>query len=261
MYFRKSGVMNNFDTIASWSGGKDSCLALFRAIKSGVKIKYLLNFISREYKRCCFHGIESKLIQLQAEALGIALVQKEVSADMQKYEEEFKEAVNELKKKGINKMVFGDIYLLDHASWVERVCSELNIEPLEPLWDYRTEQLIEEFLTFGFKAMIVSCKADPMGKEYIGRFIDKQLITELKARGVCPCGENGEFHTFVTDGPLFRNRIEILESEPILKEGFWKHWFLDIKNYRVIEKSRTGEGSLGDLPFGKAGIPGTVSQR
>ncbi|MDP2923800.1 MAG: diphthine--ammonia ligase [Candidatus Omnitrophota bacterium] len=232
--------MNNL-AIASWSGGKDSCLALFRAIKSGIKIKYLLNFISREYKRCCFHGIESKLIDLQAQCLGISLVQKEVTPDMKKYEEEFKEAVTELKGKNINKMVFGDIYLLDQMNWVERVCADLGITPIEPLWNNPASNLVREFIDSGFKSIIVSAKADVSGENFIGRVIDEKLVRELEERKICPCGENGEFHSFVIDGPIFKNRIEILESKPILKGGFWKHWFLDIKKYRVVEKIQTGE--------------------
>jgi diphthamide synthase (EF-2-diphthine--ammonia ligase) len=79
---------------------------------------------------------------------------------------------------------------------------------------------------------VVSCKADILGKDFIGRLFDKDLLQELKMKNICPCGENGEFHTFVIDGPIFKRRIEILESEPVLKEGFWRHWFLDIKTYK-----------------------------
>ena len=91
--------------------GKDSCLACYKAMKSGYRVGYLLNFISNQYKRCCFHGIEADLLDLQAELTGIPLIQKEVSSDMEKYETEFKEAVSEIKPKGIQGMVFGDIYL------------------------------------------------------------------------------------------------------------------------------------------------------
>lgn len=224
--------MNAVRSIASWSGGKDSCLAAYRAMQQGYKIESLLNFISRESKRGCFHGIESKLLRLQAERIGIPLSQHEVSPDMQKYEAEFKEAVNGFISRGTQAMVFGDIYLLEHENWVKRVCDELKITPVEPLWNDAPEKIIEEFLRLGFKAIIVSCKADVMGKEFIGRSIDHDLIPELKARGVCPCGENGEFHTLVVDGPLFKKPIEILESGAVLKEGFWTHWFLDIKKYR-----------------------------
>ncbi|MFA6282341.1 MAG: diphthine--ammonia ligase [Candidatus Omnitrophota bacterium] len=240
--------------ISSWSGGKDSCFALYKALKSGIEIKYLLNFMSREHKRCCFHGIESKLIELQADCLGIPLVQKGVTPDMKKYEEEFKEAVIELKNKGISKMVFGDIYLLDQFNWVERVCKDLAITPIEPLWNNSASSLVREFIAAGFKSVIVSAKDDVLGRNFIGKIIDESLVREFEERKICPCGENGEFHSFVIDGPIFKNRIEILESEPILKEGFWRHWFLDIKKYRVVEKIRTGEGSPGE-------IPGTVPQR
>lgn len=223
--------MDNVAAISSWSGGKDSCFACYKAMQQGYDVKLLLNFISRESKRGCFHGIEGGLLKFQADLIGIPLAQKEVSPDMKKYEEEFKAAVTELRGKDIGSMVFGDIYLLEHQSWIERVCKDLNIHPLEPLWNNSPDNIIDEFIDLGFKAIIVSCKADIMGREFLGRYIDKELVGELKKRGICPCGENGEFHTLVVDGPIFRKPIKILEAEPIIKEGFWKHWFLDIKKY------------------------------
>ena len=224
--------MDNLKAISSWSGGKDSCLACYKALRQGYRVEYLINFISRESRRGCFHGLEGRLLEFQAKQIGIPLVQYEVSPDMQKYEEEFKAAVTKLKGNDIGSMVFGDIYLLEHQSWVERVCSELGIKALEPLWNNDPGKIIEEFLSLGFKAIIVSCKADVMGKEFIGRHIDLKLIDELAQRGVCPCGENGEFHTLVVDGPLFKKPIEIVESQVIIKESFWTHWFLDIKKFR-----------------------------
>lgn len=221
--------MNSLNTISSWSGGKDSCLACYRAIKQGYQIKHLLNFISREYRRCCFHGIEADLLKLQADLVGIPLIQKEVTADMKEYEKEFKDAVKGIKS--AEAMVFGDIYLDEHKDWVDRVCADINIKPVEPLWNESALKLVDEFVDLGFKAMIVSCQADKFGKDFMGRIIDKKLIKELVDRGICPCGENGEFHTLVIDGPMFKRKINILESEPVLKEGFWKYWFLDIKKY------------------------------
>ncbi len=223
--------MDNLAVISSWSGGKDSCLACYKAMQQGYQIKYLLNFISRESRRGCFHGIASDLIKLQADLIGIPLVQKETTADMQKYEEEFKEAVLELKAKDINNMVFGDIFLLEHINWVERVCKEIGITPIEPLWNRKPEDIIKEFIDSGFKAIVVSCQADKFDKDFVGRYIDKEMLAELKSKNICPCGENGEFHTLVIDGPIFKKGIEILESAPVLKEGFWKYWFLDIKRY------------------------------
>jgi diphthine-ammonia ligase len=217
-------------TIASWSGGKDSCLACYRAIKKGYSIQNLVNFISKVSKRCCFHGIEADLIRLQAELIGIPLIQAEVSNDMQEYEKEFKAAVSAIKD--AKAMVFGDIYLDEHKEWVDRVCSDLKIQPLEPLWNNATVDLLKEFIDAGFKAIVVSCQADKFSKDFVGRVIDKEFIKELTLKNICPCGENGEFHTLVINGPLFKRGIEIIESEPVVKEGFWKYWFLDIRKYQ-----------------------------
>lgn len=155
--------------IVSWSGGKDSCLALHKAVNSGYDALCLLNFISREFKRGCFHGLDSGILKAQAECMGIPIVQKEVSPDMKNYEEEFKQAVLELKKTGIEGMVFGDVYLDEHREWVERVCRELEIQPIEPLWGMSPERLVNEFIEAGFKALVVSAKSDLFDEDWIGR--------------------------------------------------------------------------------------------
>jgi uncharacterized protein (TIGR00290 family) len=217
--------------VCSLSGGKDSCLAYYYALRQGYEVRYLLNFVSRETKRGCFHGLEAGLLRHQAELLGRPLLQYEVSPDMQTYEEEFKAAVSALKAKGVNAMVFGDIYLQEHRSWVERVCADLDIEPVEPLWQKDPESVVREFIALGFKAIVVSCKADILDRQFIGRIIDDRLTEELKAKGICPCGEGGEFHTLTVDGPVFKQAIQILKSNVVLKDGFWKHWFLDIEEY------------------------------
>jgi len=222
--------MNTAVTIASWSGGKDSCLALYRAQKQGYKIKNIVNFISKKYKRGCFHGIEADLLKLQSELIGIPLVQKEVTDDMKEYEREFKEAISSIKD--AEAMVFGDIYLDEHKDWVDRVCDDVGMAAIEPLWQEPPERLIEEFISSGFKSVVVSAQADKFDKEFVGRIVDRDLLDELKSRNICPCGENGEFHTLVIDGPIFKRKIEIVESEPVFKEGFWKYWFLDIKKYK-----------------------------
>jgi uncharacterized protein (TIGR00290 family) len=227
-------IMKGSKVISSWSGGKDSCLACYKAMKRGYQVEYLLNFISKEYKRCCFHGLEAELLNLQAQLIGIPLIQKEVSPDMEEYEREFKEAVSEIKASGIEGMVFGDVYLEEHKSWVERVCKDLEIQPIEPLWESPPNKIVEDFINLGFKAVVVSCKAELFEKEFIGRYVDKNLLRELNRKHICPCGENGEFHTFVVDGPIFKKKIEITKGRTILKEGFWKHWFLDIQRYRII---------------------------
>jgi uncharacterized protein (TIGR00290 family) len=223
--------------ISSWSGGKDSCLALYKAIQKGYEISILLNFISEEYKRCCFHGVSNELMHIQAEAIQIPIVQKSVPADMEEYETQFKLVVNELKtKRKIQGMIFGDIYLEEHKSWVERVCNDIEITPIEPLWNLPAEEVVKEFIDIGFKAIVISAKVDLFKEDFVGREVDYEMISEIKKKNLCPCGENGEFHTFVYDGPIFKKKINIVETERILKEGFWKHWFLDIKKYKIEQK-------------------------
>ncbi len=227
--------------IASWSGGKDSCLALYEAVQAGHEVACLLNFLSKGSGRCCFHGIPAELARLQARCLSIDIVQREVSPDMTAYEEEFKDAVAGLKKdRKIEGMVFGDIYLDEHRQWVERVCTDLAIRPLEPLWHKPPAEVFDEFTGLGFKAVVTSARYDLFDGSFVGRDVDSDLKRHLEEKGVCVCGENGEYHTFVGDGPIFRDRIEITKAETVVRDGFWKHWFLDIQSYRIESK---GQGS------------------
>ncbi len=214
--------------IGSWSGGKDSCFACYRAMCRGYDISYLVNFISKEYKRVSFHGTEDKLIQLQAEALGIPLLQKETTGNG--YEQEFKEAVRSLIPNGIKGMIFGDIYLQEHKDWVERVCGELGIKAVEPFWGEEPERILLEFMNAGFEAIIVSAKADLFGKEWIGGKVDRDFFKYLKENSIDICGENGEYHTLVVDGPMFKKKLRITESKSITREGYW---FLDTLEYSL----------------------------
>jgi diphthine-ammonia ligase len=214
--------------ISSWSGGKDSCLACYKAILEGCNVSHLVNFISREYKRVSFHGTEAELVRLQTEAIGIALLQKETTKGG--YEQEFKEAVLSLSGNGIRGMVFGDIYLEEHKAWVERVCSELEIEAVEPLWGRNSEEVLSDFIDAGFEAVIVSAQSKFVGEEWIGRQVDKDFMEYLKDKNIDVCGENGEYHTLVINGPIFDKRIEIVESRTINRDGYW---FLDTCKYRL----------------------------
>ncbi len=221
--------------ISSWSGGKDSVLACYRAMKNNHAVGYLLNLVSAGEKRCCFHGTDARLLIDQARCVGIPLVQKEMSEGMNEYEREFREAVMGLKGDGMEGMVFGDIYLDEHREWVERVCGDIGVVPLEPLWNSDPRRVIEEFIDEGFSAVIVSCKEE-LGSDFVGREVDREALARLEERGMCPCGEHGEYHTIVTDGPIFKKRIRIKSAAPVLKEGFWRHWSLDIQEYVLEDK-------------------------
>ena len=214
--------------IASWSGGKDGCFACYEAICKDYDISYLVNFISQEYKRVSFHGTEAKLITLQAEAIDIPLLQKETTRNG--YEQEFKDAIRSLTPNGINGMVFGDIYLQEHKDWVERVCRGLGIEAIEPLWGKEPEKTLLDFIDRGFEAIIVSAKSNLFNEEWIGRKADREFLRYLKENNIDVCGENCEYHTFVTGGPLFKKKIKIDKSRSIMRDGYW---FLDTLEYSL----------------------------
>ncbi len=214
--------------IASWSGGKDACFACYKAMLGGYDISYLVNFLSKENKKVSFHGTEAKLIQLQAEAIGIPLLQKETTKDG--YEQEFKEAVRSLIPTGVKGMIFGDIYLIDHGDWVGRVCGDLGIEAVEPLWGRNTEEILSDFIDAGFEAVIISVRSEFIVKEWLGRKVDREFLKYLRDNNIDICGENGEYHTLVINGPIFKKRIEIIESRKINKDN---HWILDTYQYRL----------------------------
>jgi len=220
--------------IASWSGGKDSCFACYKALAEGHKVSYLVNFISREFRRVSFHGTRAHLISRQAQAIGIPLTQYTVPPDMSLYEQTFKKAVSVLKRNGIEGMVFGDIYLQEHKDWIERVCGELGITPLLPLWGMASERVLSDFIEAGFEAVIVSAKSDIFDENWLGQRIDHSSLFGLKKleeeKGLDVCGEQGEYHTLVMDGPLFRKRVQVTYGARVQRNGYW---FLDIPRCRL----------------------------
>jgi len=215
--------------IASWSGGKDSCLACYRAMLSGYDIRCLVNFISKEYGRVSFHGTEVGLIKLQADSIGASLCQKETTRDC--YEKQFIETVRNLVPMGVKAMVFGDIYVQEHRDWTERVCAEAGIEAVQPLWGLDTEDILCEFIDAGFEAVVIGAKSGLIDAEWLGRRVDRDFIEYLKSRNICPCGENGEYHTLVTAGPIFSRSINIIETKTISKGDYW---FLDTCRYELV---------------------------
>ena len=177
-----------------------------------------------------FHGTKETLIQKQAHAIGIPLLQRATTADG--YEEEFKDAIRDVIAEGIGGVVFGDIHLPNGREWAEKICRELGIQAIEPLWGCSSEEIMSEFIESGFEAIIVCTQGDLLGEEWVGRSVDKAFLEEiLDCKDVDPCGENGEYHTFVTDGPLFKQRMDISESQKVLRDGYW---FLDIRDYQLI---------------------------
>lgn len=213
---------------ASWSGGKDSCLACWKAISQGLKVSYLLNFVNKDSTRAMSHGLDHKLIALQAQAMNLPIIQQQVT--WKTYEAGFKAALAELRLKGVTGLITGDIYLQEHKDWIDRVCGEVGIEAVLPLWGLDTAQLLADFIDASFKAIIVSVKTEIFGKEWLGRQVDNKLAAELYQLNIDPCGEGGEFHTFVYDGPLFRKSVRIINSTTVFRDD---RWFLDILEYSL----------------------------
>ncbi len=222
---------------ASWSGGKDSCLALYRAIRNGMDVRYLANMVSEDGRRSCSHGIRAEVIKKQAEALGIPIVQRPTTTET--YESVFVDMLREFKRKGIGGGVFGDIDFAPHREWNEKVCQKAGLTPYLPLWNEDQKTLIEEFIDAGFIAVVVVVKAELFGKEILGRIIDREFLTFLAGRdkGITICGEAGEYHTLVIDGPLFKKRLEITKSEKVTRG---EHHFLEILETELKAKTPAG---------------------
>lgn len=212
------------NVFVSWSGGKDCCLALHRAVAKGLKVCCLLNMVSEDGQQSRSHGLAAKWLQMQAQAMGIRLVQRPTTDAG--YETEFTSTLLALKQEGITAGVFGDIDFNAHREWIERVCASAGMVPHLPLWLEDQTDLLQEFIASGFQAVVVATKADLLGEEWLGRTVDAGFLNDLsKLPNITPCGEAGEYHTLVTDGPLFKSRVRITETR---KVQWGDHWFLDI---------------------------------
>lgn len=223
---------------ASWSGGKDCCLALHRAAVSGLDVCYLANTVTEKGERSCSHGISAAVIKKQAEALGIPIVQQRTAGN--NYEAQFINMLKAFREEGIVGGVFGDIDFNAHREWIDNVCREGGMTPYLPLWEEDQKKLVEEFIDAGFVAVVVAAKSEFFGNEVLGRRIDRDFLKYLeelsKTKVITPCGEAGEFHSLVIDGPLFKKRLEITECRNVKREEIW---FLDITGLELKDASRS----------------------
>lgn len=219
------------NVFVSWSGGKDSCYALYKAARNGLDAKYLVNMMDDRGEWSFTHRLAPELLKKQAEALGIPILLKQSTSDS--YGADFIETIRELKAKGIEGGVFGDMDIEPHREWEENMCREGGVACHLPLWKMDQNEVMDDFLNLGFEATVVVTQGDKLGSEYLGRTIDRAFLEEMKEKGVTPCGELGEFHTIVTDGPLFRKKLEITGSEVKTNMGYW---FLEVRGTRLAEK-------------------------
>lgn len=209
---------------SSWSGGKDSCLALYRAVQQGGKPECLFTMMVENGKKSRSHGLTLDLLQKQAASLNIPIVC--AAASWESYESVFIRQLDSFKDQGINDGVFGDIDLMHHLEWVTRVCGQAGITAHEPLWQEERTALLTELINMGFKAMIVAINKKQLGKDFLGQIIDFDLIEKMQRAGIDPSGELGEYHTVVLDGPLFSFPVDI---RPQSTYDAGDYCFLDLK--------------------------------
>jgi uncharacterized protein (TIGR00290 family) len=213
--------------IVAWSGGKDSALALYKVLKSGMDVQALLTTVTQEYDRVSIHGVRRVLLEQQAESLGfpadeMMLAKGATDAD---YEQEFLAMVRSYRNRGVSGVVFGDIFLEDVKNFRNELLARIGMHGIYPLWKRDTRELANHFIDLGFKAAVTVVDSQTLGKEFSGREFDKAFLADLPAN-VDPCGENGEFHSFVYNGPTFTNQIAFTRGEVVFREN--RFWYTDL---------------------------------
>lgn len=206
--------------IFNWSSGKDSALALYKVLQnSEFEITCLLTSISQEFQRISMHGVRVELLEQQAKSLGIPLeiMQIPEMPTMEAYENVMNETLTKLKNKGVTHSIFGDILLEDLRKYREDQLAKIGFEAVFPLWQIPTTDLIQEFIALGFKTIVVCVNERFLDKSFVGRIIDQDFINDLP-ENVDLCGENGEFHTFTFDGPIFSKPIDFEIGEIVYRK-------------------------------------------
>jgi uncharacterized protein (TIGR00290 family) len=207
--------------ILSWSGGKDSALALHRLRRdTHYEVRGLLTSINRHYQRISMHGVRETLLNLQTDSLGLPLFKIQLSEhpSNEEYEEKLRAQLENFKTHGVRHVAFGDLFLEDIRRYREKNMSQLNMSCLFPLWHRPTDELALEFVALGYKAVLCCVDEYAVDAGFAGREYDETLLRELPA-GVDPCGENGEFHTFVYAGPEFRRSVDFSRGTKVRRDG------------------------------------------
>ncbi len=202
----------------SFSGGKDSMLALDRAVRRGWPVSYLLNLYDAASQRVRFHGVRKELIQAQADALGIPLLSYPTQPDT--FEQVFLGALDDLCERGVDAIIFGDIHLADVRAWYEDRTTARGLAHLEPLWGEPVGLLARDVVQRGYHAMLTSVELARARESWLGQPLSEALIAKFEAAGIDACGERGEYHTFVSSGPLFRQPLSINLGKRVSMPGY-----------------------------------------
>lgn len=201
----------------SWSGGKDSCLALYKAIEQGYDPKKLFTMVSMEHAVSSAHRLQESILKAQAQAMGIEHTSGK--ALFNDYESIFISNLKQFKAQGIDYGIFGDIDIEEHKEWEDNVCKEASMTPVLPLWQRNRKEIVKEFLELGFKAKIIVVNTAMIDAKFLGQDLSDALMKNIEEYGADVCGENGEYHTVVYDGPIFHKPVELKYGNRILPVG------------------------------------------
>jgi uncharacterized protein (TIGR00290 family) len=205
-----------------WSGGKDSAMALHALLsQNDVRIAALLTTVTEGYDRISMHGVRRELLQRQAESIGLPLHEVVIPPQCVNlvYEARMEEALRRHYSQGVRQVAFGDIFLEDLRAYRENNLARVQMTALFPIWKRDTRELAAHFIASGFRAFAVCIDPAKLDPAFAGRELDASFFPDLPA-GVDPCGENGEFHSFVFDGPIFQTRIPVRKGEVVHRDGF-----------------------------------------
>jgi uncharacterized protein (TIGR00290 family) len=218
-----AGDIGNTTALMSWSGGKDSCLALYEIQMShSHRVAALLTTVTRDYDRISMHGVRRVLLEKQATSLRLPLHQVLISKDAtnEEYEAKMGEAFSVYRGQGIDSIVFGDLFLEDIRAYREQFLARHQMRGLFPVWKRDTFRFIKEFIELGFRAIVTCVDSNALDRSFAGRMIDNSFLSSLPV-DVDPCGENGEFHSFVFDGPIFTEAVRFSIGATVSRDSFW----------------------------------------
>ena len=225
--------------VLTWSGGKDSALALHYLKNSRqYQITSLLTTITKDYNRISMHGVRSIFLDNQSESLGLPIEKVFISKNSsnEEYENQMREKLLFYKRQGVSSVAFGDLFLEDIRKYREQNLSKVTMKGIFPLWKKNTQELARQFIELGFKAVIICIDSQNLDKKFVGRYFDRQFLSDLPA-DVDPCGENGEFHSFVFDGQIFKKPIHFKIGDIVLREK--RFYFCDL----VPDGQKTGQNN------------------
>lgn len=205
-------------TAISWSGGKDSYLALHRS-QSSYDVVAMVTMFNDDGSRSRSHGLRPEIVQAQADRLGLPLFAGRGS--WATYESGYRQALGDARSLDITHVVFGDIMYESNRAFPERVCAAEGLIAVEPLWNEPTSSLFREFVATGADARMVTVRDGVIDPSWLGRRLTLDLLNEIEALGIDPCGEHGEYHTVVLDAPLFSSPLAVSWGERILRSGCW----------------------------------------